>query len=135
MALKAHKIALRATEKQRSWFAQQCGYARVAYNYGLSDFKDGLSRNQWQSTRKLRQRFNAEKRKKFEWCGACDQRAAYAFDNLNEAITRWKSGQNRFPQYKKRSHRQSYTVEGAKVKVEGNIYVCQKSGRFVCLNH
>ena len=43
MALKAHKIALRATEKQRSWFAQQCGYARVAYNYGLSDFKDGLS--------------------------------------------------------------------------------------------
>ena len=76
MALKAHKMALRATEKQRSWFAQQCGYARVAYNYGLSDFKDGLSEDQWRSARTLRQRFNAAKREKFNWRCACDQRAA-----------------------------------------------------------
>ena len=76
MALKAHKIALRCSEKERSWFAQQCGYARVAFNYGLSDFKDGLSKDEWRSARTLRQRFNAEKREKFEWCGACDQRAA-----------------------------------------------------------
>ena len=106
MALKAHKMALRATEKQRSWFAQQCGYARVAYNYGLSDFKDGLSEDQWRSARTLRQRFNAAKREKFDWCGTCDQRAAaYAFENLGEAIKRWRSGENKFPKYKKRSHR------------------------------
>ena len=130
MALKAHKIALRATEKQRSWFAQQCGYARVAFNYGLSDFKDGLSKNEWHSARDLRKRFNAEKRKKFEWNGACDQRAAaYAFENLGDAIDRWKSGQNSFPQYKRRSHRQSYTVEGAKVEVEGKHIRLPKIGR------
>ena len=51
MALKAHKIALRATEKHRSWFAQQCGYGRVAFNYGLSDFKDGLSKGELRSGR------------------------------------------------------------------------------------
>ena len=55
MALKAHKIALRATEKHRSWFAQQCGYERVAFNYGLSDFKDGLSKGELRSGRDLRQ--------------------------------------------------------------------------------
>jgi putative transposase len=130
MALKAEKIALRATEKQRSWFAQQCGYARVAFNYGLSDFKDGLSKDEWRSARDLRQRFNAEKREKFQWCGACDQRAAaYAFENLGDAIKRWRSGQNNFPQYKKRSHRQSYTVEGAKVEVEDKHIRLPKIGR------
>ena len=130
MALEAHKIALRATAKQRSWFAQQCGYARVAFNYGLSDFKDGLSKDEWRSARTLRQRFNAAKREKFEWCGACDQRAAaYAFENLGDAIKRWKDGENKFPKYKKRSHHQSYTVEGAKVKVEGKHIRLPKIGR------
>lgn len=129
MALRAHKIALRATDKQHSWFAQQCGYARVAYNYGLSEFKDGLSQDEWRSARTLRQRFNAKKREKFEWCEACDQRAAsYAFENLGEAIKRWRSGQNDFPRHKKRSHRQSYTVEGAKVKVEGKHIRLPKIG-------
>ena len=119
MALKAQKIALRLTEKQRSWFAQQCGYARVAFNYGLSDFKDGLSKDEFWSARDLRKRFNANKHEKFDWCRECDQRAAaYAFEHLGDAIQRWRSGQNNFPKYKKRSHRQSYTVEGAKVKVE-----------------
>ena len=130
MSLKSHKIPLRATEQQRSWFAKHCGYARVAFNYGLSDFKDGLSKDEWRSARELRQRFNANKRDTFDWCGACDQRAAaYAFENLGDAINRWKSGQNNFPKYKKRSHRQSYTVEGAKVKVEGKHIRLPKIGR------
>lgn len=129
MALKSHKIALRAKEKQRSWFTQQCGYARVAFNYGLSDFKERLSKDKWRSARTLRQRFNTVKREKFEWCGECDQRAAaYAFDHLGDAIQRWKSGQNNFPKYKKRSHRQSYTVEGAKVSVEGKRIKLPKIG-------
>ncbi len=130
MALKAEKIALRATEKQRSWFAQQCGYARVAFNYGLSDFKDGLSKDEFRSARDLRKRFNTNKHEKFDWCRECDQRAAaYAFEHLDDAIQRWRSGQNNFPQYKKRSHRQSYTVEGAKVKVEGKHIRLPKIGR------
>ena len=43
MALKSHKIALRPTDAHRLWFAQQCGYARFAYNNTLSDFKVGLA--------------------------------------------------------------------------------------------
>ena len=42
MAYKSHKIALRVNAGQRAWFAQQCGYARFAYNWALSDFKAGL---------------------------------------------------------------------------------------------
>lgn len=120
MALKAHKIALRTNKGQHDWFAQQSGYARFAYNYGLSDFKDGLVSGVWRSKRTLRDRFVAVKYEKFAWCKGLDQRAAmYGFENLGDAIKRWRSGQNKFPKYKKRSHRQSYTVEGEKVKVKG----------------
>ena len=61
----SHKIALRPSDKQRCWFAQQCGYAQVAFNYALSDFIDGLHNDEWRSERALRQRFNADKYDKF----------------------------------------------------------------------
>ena len=117
MALLPHKIALRATDKHSAWFSQQYGYARFAYNYALSDFKDGLSQEEWRSRIELNNHFNAVKYEKFDWCEAQDQRAAvYGIIHLGDAIEHWKSGQNQFPKYKKRSQRQSYTVEGAKVK-------------------
>ena len=129
MALKAHKIALRATDKHSVWFSQQCGYARLAHNYALSDFKDGLSQDEWRSRIELNNRFNAVKYEKFDWCKAQDQRAAvYGIIHLGDAIERWKSGQNQFPKYKKRSRRQSYTVEGEKVKVKGKRIRLPKIG-------
>jgi putative transposase len=129
MALKAHKIALRASDRHRTWFTQQCGYARFAFNYGLSDFKDGLSKNEWRSRIELNNRFNAVKYEQFDWCKSLDQRAAvYGIMNLGDAIARWKSGQNKFPKYKKRSDRQSYTVEGAKVEVENKRIRLPKIG-------
>ena len=39
MPLKTHKIALDPNNKHRAWFAQQCGYARFAYNHALADWK------------------------------------------------------------------------------------------------
>ena len=34
MALRSHKIALRASDTHRTWFARQCGYARFALSDG-----------------------------------------------------------------------------------------------------
>ena len=133
MALKSHKITLRASNKQCAWFSAQCGYARFAYNYALSDFKEGLSKEEWRSRIELNNRFNAVKYEKFQWCKSFDQRAAvYGIIHLGDAIKYWKSGQNNFPKYKKRSDRQSYTVEGAKVKVEGKRICLPKIG-WVCM--
>ncbi|MDE0687884.1 MAG: helix-turn-helix domain-containing protein [Candidatus Poribacteria bacterium] len=61
MALKAHKIALRPTDTHRLWFAQQCGYARFAYNTALSDFKAGLSEDVFRSEIDLNNRWNQRK--------------------------------------------------------------------------
>ena len=123
MALKSHKIALYATDAQRSWFAQQCGYARFAYNYALSVFKE--SPRHWKEINKL---FNTAKRD-IEWTGGMDQRAAlFGIKHLGDAISRWRSGQNNFPKYKKRNHHQSYSTDPNSVRIEGHRIKLPKIG-------
>ena len=132
MSLKSHKIALRPTDAQKAWFIQQCGYARFAYNSALSDFKEGLPDDDWRSFIDLNNRFNKRKRE-FDWTKGMDQRAAlYAIKNLSEGIKRWKDKLNRFPKFKKRGSRQSYTTDEQSVKVEDNVSSCRRSVGFVC---
>ena len=114
MSLRSHKIALDTIEEQRSWFSQQCGYARFAYNYAFSDFKD--TPRHW---KELNKRFNIAKRG-IEWTSGMDQRVAvFGIKNLGDAISRWRRGQNGFPKHKKRRERQSYSTDPHSVKVEG----------------
>lgn len=126
--LKTHKIALDPNNVQATQLAQHCGYARVAYNHALADFKDGLDNNEWRSHIELCRRFNTIKHERYNWCKGLSQNASkYAiYSNLNDAITRWMSGQNRFPRFKKRIHGQSYqadngrgtiTVKGQRIKL------------------
>ena len=44
---RTHKIALAPNQEQGSLFAQHAGYARVAYNHALADFKAGLDEDEW----------------------------------------------------------------------------------------
>ena len=131
MALKSHKIALHPTNTQKTWFAQQCGYARFAYNAALSDFKAGLDADDWRSFIDLNNRFNQAK-KTFDWTKGMDQRAAlYGIRNLTEGIKRWKNKLNGFPKFKKRRSRrsrQSYTTDEQSVKVEGKRIKLPKIG-------
>jgi putative transposase len=123
MAVKSHKIALDPTEDQHSWFAQQCGYARFAYNYGLSDFKN--TPRHW---KELNKRFNVAKRA-IEWASDMDQRAAlFGIKCLGDAISRWRSGQNKFPKHKKRNHHQSYSTDPTSVTLKGNRIRLPKIG-------
>ena len=92
--------------------AQHAGYARVSYNFGLSSFKAGLDTDDWRTEQDLRKEFNAVKREKFPWCDNLSQDASKnAIRNLGDAVQRWKSGQNRFPVYKKRSDKISYQAD------------------------
>ena len=71
--LKTHKIALNPNNVQATQFAQHCGYARVAYNHALSDFKEGLDTGQWRSHSELCRRFNAIKHEQYDWCSEMSQ--------------------------------------------------------------
>ncbi len=124
MAIKSHKIALDTTDEQRSWFSQQCGYSRFAYNYGLSDFK-----NEPRHWKELNKRFNIAKRG-IEWAKDMDQRAAlFGIKHLGDAISRWRSGQSRFPKKKKRRDRQSYSTDPNSVTIKGKRIRLPKIGR------
>ncbi len=130
--LKTHKIALDPNNVQATLFAQHCGYARVAYNHALADFKDGLDNNEWRSISALNKRFNATKRETYEWCDELSQIPANQaiWTNLNNAIIRWRSGVSRFPRFKKRSYGQSYQADSGRdtISVEGQYIKLPKIG-------
>ena len=112
MALRTQKIQLNPNNKQSTLLAQHCGYARVAYNAALSSFKSGLDDGNWKTLYDIKKEFNAKKREVFPWCDAMSQNASKnAIHNFNDAVKRWRSGQNRFPVPKNRSGRQSYQAE------------------------
>ena len=62
--IKTHRIALRLDADQIAWFYQQCGYAKFAYNSGLSDFKTELAAGNFLSKNRLANRFNKRKKDK-----------------------------------------------------------------------
>ena len=135
--LKTHKIALDPNNVQATQFAQHCGYAHVAYNHALADFKAGLDNDVWRSHIDLQHRFNAVKYNQYPWAKDMSQTVSKCaiYNNLKDAISRWQSGQNRFPKFKHRSHGQSYQaiagkgetqVEGQRIKspkLVGSAYV------------
>ena len=132
MPLKTHKIALNPNNKQRVWFAQQCGYARFAYNHALSDFKAGLDNDEFLSTSKLNERFNVAK-KEHGWTKEQDQVVANKsiFVNLSAAIAHWVSKRAKFPKYKKRGKRDSFTTNNQFVQVVGKRIKLPKIGGWV----
>ena len=128
MPYKTHKITLDPTFNQRRWFSQQCGYARFAYNQALSDFKAGLDQDNFQSWRTLNNNFN-QKKKEDDWTSSQDQRAAlYAIKHLGQAIANWIGKRAKFPKFKGRGHKQSWTTDEQSVRVEGKRIKLPKIG-------
>ena len=126
---KTHKIALNPNNKQRRWFSQQCGYARFAYNHALSDFKSEIAKDNFLSASKLDKRFNTAK-KKYAWTKDMDQRASQKsiYQNLGAAIKNWTDKRAKFPKFKKRGKRDSYTTDEQSVSVKDKRIKLPKIG-------
>ncbi len=128
MTLKTHLMALDPNNKQATLLARHCGYARVARNHALSDFKAGLAENEWRSGYTLNVRFNAVKHETYPWCKELDQRAAKnAVMHIDDAVKRWRRGQNRFPRYHTRASRTSYQPH-ERVRIDRNRVKLPKIG-------
>ena len=123
MTLRTQKIELNPNNKEATLLSQHAGYARVAFNFGLSSFKVGLDQDEWRSHVDIKREFNAVKYDKFHWCSDLSQNASKnAIHNLGDAVTRWKKGQNKFPVYKHRSGKCSYQADNG----EGTVDVDKK---------
>ena len=119
MDLRTQQIELNPNNKQSTLMAQHAGYARVAYNFALSSFKQGQEQDEWRSYIDIKREFNAVKRDKFPWSTDLSQNASKnAIHNFGDAVARWKSRQNRFPVHKKRSGKISYQTDNGPGTVE-----------------
>ncbi len=126
---KSQKITLDVNNKQRNWFVQQCGYARFAYNHALADFKAELARDNFLSTTELNKRFNVAK-KEYSWVKSQDQVVANRsiFGNLNAAITNWIKKRAKFPKFKRRGKKDSFTTNSQSVEIKGKQIKLPKIG-------
>ncbi len=119
MERRSQQIELDPNNKQATLMSQHAGYARVAFNFGLSSFKVGLDNDEWRTYVDIKREFNTVKYDAFDWCKELSQNASKnAIHNLGDAVTRWQKGQNNFPTYKKRSDRISYQADNGTGTVE-----------------
>ena len=119
MAHRSQQIELNPNNKQATLMSQHAGYARVAYNFALSSFKQGLDNGEWRTYVDIKREFNAVKYDEFDWCSDLSQNVSKnAIHNLGDAVTRWKNGRNSFPTYKKRSDKISYQADNGVGTVE-----------------
>lgn len=129
---KTHKIALMPTHGQATAFAQHCGYARVAYNHALNDFKAQLAAGKFEPF-SLRTQFNAVKYEDYEWCAQlCQVAGRQAIQDLVVAIRKWanKKLPNRFPKYRSRRKGMSFVANetGVPIPTDGRRIHLPKIG-------
>ena len=130
MPKKTHKIALDPNNRQRKWFAQQCGYARWTYNQALADFKKHYDETgEYLSAGKLNSRFNVYK-KEYDWTADMDQVVANRsiYGNLASAITNWRKKLARFPRFKKKGIRDSFSSTNQSAEIKGKRLRLPKIG-------
>ena len=85
---RSQQIELDPNNKQSTLMSQHAGYARVAYNFGLSSFKQGLDNDEWRTYIDIKREFNAVKYDAFDWCKDLSQNASKnAIHNLGDAVT------------------------------------------------
>ena len=70
---RTHKITLAPSWKQGVLFAQHAGYACIAYNHALADFKAGLDEGEWRNDRMLRPRFKGTIYKAILACASAER--------------------------------------------------------------
>ena len=136
--IKTHKIKLNPNESQRQYFAQAAGTRRFVFNSGLAEWQ-----RQWQAgakptalklkkqfSHRLTLRVNALKGAQYPWVYAVTKCAAEgAFMDLADAFERFFSGQNGYPQFKRKHDREeSFYLANDKVKVAGYFVKIPKLG-------
>jgi putative transposase len=113
----AHKIELKANNKQRTYFAKACGVARFSYNWALEQWK-----KQYQAHKEnpdlpkptqysLSKQLNVIKRIEFPWMLEVTKNAPQkAITQLGEAFKRFFKGEANYPKFKKKGIHDSFSI-------------------------
>jgi putative transposase len=129
---KSYKTELNPNNKQKTLFNKSFGTARFAYNWGLVKKIE-----QYKSTRKsdscyeLKKQLNSIKQEQYPWMyevsKCCSEEALRDLDRAFRNF--FKRGNKGFPKFKsKHNSKQSFRMEGSRVKVQSDKVFIQKIG-------
>ena len=125
----AHTIRLYPNKAQETFFRKACGCARVAYNYGLSEYQKQRKKGQKPNILEIKKRFNAEKKVLFPWMSETNKDAnQQPFANLQSAFSRFFKKQAKFPVFKKKGIKDSFYIANDKFGVEETKFWIPKLG-------
>ena len=116
----ARKIALDPNNAQATYFAKACGVARLAYNFGLSEWKEQYEIGGKPCERELRRYFNSVKDEKFPFVRDVTKCAPQlALMNLGIAFKNFFAGTAKFPTFKKKGKsRDSFEISNDQFEVD-----------------
>jgi putative transposase len=97
----SHKIQLRPTPRQVTYFSQACGVSRFTYNWALARYKAMLDKKEKPNLLALKREFNAIYHKEFPWVGDVLRDAhSQPFANLQNAVGKFFKKTAKFPVFK-----------------------------------
>jgi putative transposase len=103
MMLRAHKIELRANDKQATYFAKACGAARKAYNWALEEWQKQYQAGGKPTEAALRRQLNSIKRKEFPWMLEVTKNAPQmAIMQLGDAFKNFFAKRAKYPTFRKK---------------------------------
>lgn len=123
----AHRIALKPNNRQRTYFAKACGVARLAYNWGLVAWQQQYQAhkenpdNPKPTAMLLHRQLNAIKRDKFPFMLEVTKCAPQqALKHLGYAFKNFWTGRAKYPQFRKKGHRDSFYISNDQFKIAGS---------------
>lgn len=121
MMLRAHKIELRANNKQATYFAKSCGAARKAYNWALEEWQKQYQAGGKPTEAALRRQLNSIKRKEFPWMLEVTKNAPQmAIMQLGDAFKNFFAKRAKYPTFRKKWVDDRFTLTNDQFAVNGS---------------
>jgi putative transposase len=126
---RSHKIRLSPNNKQRTYFAKACGISRLAFNWGLAEWKSQYESGEKPSSYGIKKKFNAIKKDQYPFVYEVTKCSPeQSFNDLEQAFKMFFKKKSGYPKFKKKGVYDSFYISGDKFSVKDNYVKVPKLG-------
>lgn len=119
--LLAHKIELKANNKQKTYFAKASGVSRKAYNWALDEWQKEYAAGGKPSEMALRRKLNSIKREQFPWMLEVTKNAPQmAIIQLGQAFKNFFAKRAEYPRFRKKWIDDRFTLSNDQFCINGS---------------
>lgn len=117
---RCHKIRLDPCLAQEEYLRRACGCTRLAYNWGLAEWKKQYAAGLKPTAYGIKKQFNAIKKAEFPFVAEVSKWGPErAFADLDKAFKGFFAKRAKYPKFKKKGVRDSFYTDGGVLKVDG----------------